>query len=323
MKRALHRAAVFATVLAIAAGATAYTQQSSTEVFGGRGGSRFADPEPQAGTRVLEVHVRAGDLIDSIQLMFALPDGRTAMSPRHGGSGGRSNVFRLDSDEYITGLSGRCGDYVDSIRIHTNRRTSPVYGGRGGDRDFRVEVPPGYQGAGFTGREGDYVDAIGLVLTPLRQAQAGQTSIAGGRGGSEFTDRDVAPGAGIVEVRIQAGDHLDGIQAVYSLPDGRIVEGPRHGGRGGRSAVFRLEADEYVTGISGRYGNYVDSIRIHTNRRTSPLYGGRGGNRDFRIDVPPGTRATGFTGRAADLIDAIGLTYSASGSSPRRYPRIR
>jgi hypothetical protein len=53
----------------------------------------------------------------------------------------------------------------------------------------------------------------------------------------------------------------------------------------------------------------VDSFRIHTNRRTSQVFGGRGGDRDFRIDVPDGNRATGFTGRSGEYVDAIGLTY--------------
>jgi hypothetical protein len=278
---------------------------------------------PQSGTRVLEVRIRSGDHVDSVQMVFILADGRSVTSPRHGGSGGGLSVFRLNPGEYIMGLSGRYGDYVDSIQIHTNQRTSPLFGGRGGARDFQIEVPAGNQVVGFTGRAGDYLDAIGMIFVPIVQLQAGQTNAAGGRGGSSFSDRDMPPGARIAEVRVRAGDHVDSIQAIYVLADGRTLEGARHGGTGGRMETFRLDPDEYIVGISGRYGEYVDSIRIHTNRRTSQTFGGRGGNRDFRIDIPAGNRAVGFLGRAGDSVDAIGLNYEEVRAPGRRFPRQR
>jgi hypothetical protein len=314
---------ILASTLAFGCGTGLAQQGASTEIAGGRGGAVFNDPEPEAGARVLEVQIRAGDQIDSVQLVFALSDGSSTAGPRHGGSGGRSNVFRLDSDEYIVGLSGRCGDYIDSIRIHTNKRTSALFGGRGGDRDFQINVPAGNKAVGFSGRAGGYLDAIGLIYVPIRQLQAGQTNSAGGTGGSAFSDPDIPLGARISEVRVWAGDHIDAIQAVYLQANGRVLEGIRHGGSGGRMQSFRLDSDEYITGISGRYGDYIDSLRIQTNKRSSQSFGGRGGNRDFRIDVPAGNQSTGFVGRAADFVDSIGLNYREIRSAGRQFLRQR
>ncbi len=285
-------------------------QSGLTDIAGGRGGGGFSDPEPQPGTRVAEVHVRSGDHVDSVQMLLALPDGRTIMTPRHGGSGGRLDIFRLDPGEYVTGLSGRCGDVIDSLRIQTNRRTSQLFGGRGGDRDFVIGVPAGTQAVGFTGRAGDFLDAVGLAYATIRQVQGQQTTLAGGRGGSAFADSDVPLRARIVEVRVRYGDRIDSVQAVYLTSDGNTVEGARRGGRGGTEGRFRLDADEYIIGLSGRCGDQVDSLRIHTNKRTSEVFGGRGG-RDFHIEVPGGTQATGFAGRAGQFLDAIGLTYGS------------
>jgi hypothetical protein len=50
------------------------------------------------------------------------------------------------------------------------------------------------------------------------------------------------------------------------------------------------------------------------------MFGGRGGRSDFRIDVPPGSQAVGFAGRAGDYVDAIGLTYGERLASWRRPP---
>jgi hypothetical protein len=259
--------------------------------------------------------------VDSIQVLYASMDGRTQMSQRHGGSGGQLNVFRLDSGEYITRISGRYGEYIDSIRIQTNKRTSPVFGGRGGDRDFRIDVPSGNQAVGFSGRAGDSLDAIGLTYLPLFSQQAGQTTIAGGSGGSAFSDSGIPQGARISEVRVHAGDAIDSIQAVYVLSDGRSQEGAVHGGRSGTGSSFKLDADEYIIGLSGRCGDQIDSLRIQTNKRTSPLFGGRGGNRDYRIDVPAGNQAVGFAGRAGDSLDAVGLNFTATASPIRQFLR--
>ena len=290
-----------------------YAQASgTTQVFGGNGGNTFSDPVIQTGGRVTAVQIQYGDRIDSVQFTYSLPNGTTASSARHGGSGGRSATFQLDNDEYIVGLSGRYGDTLDSLRIITNKRTSQIFGGGGGDRDFQISVPGGNQAVGFIGRAGDYLDAIGLVYMPVQTLQVLQTTLAGGGGGSPFADKEVAQAARISEIRVRAGDLIDGIQAVYTLSNGSVVEGVWHGGQGGRLNTFRLDSDEYITAIAGRTGNQVDSLRIITNKRTSATFGGRGGNRDFRIDVPSGYNVTGFAGRAGSTLDAVGLTYSSS-----------
>jgi hypothetical protein len=100
-----------------------------------------------------------------------------------------------------------------------------------------------------------------------------------------------------------------------------VVVGAWHGGQGGRLNTIRLDSDEYVIAIAGRAGERVDSLRIITNKRTSATFGGRGGSREFRFDVPSGYSFTGFVGRAGNALDAIGLAY-ASSSTYRPAQRI-
>lgn len=306
-------------VAALCGAGPALAQQApATEIFGGPGGNAFLDEAPPPGARVIEVHVRSGQYVDSVQLVYMLRDGQTIAGPRHGGEGGELNVLRLDPGEYLTGISGRTGSYIDSIEFQTNRHTSPTFGGNGGDREFQVEVPENAQAIGFTGRSGEYVDAIGLTFVPLRRRfssgfddapQFGETSLSGGPGGAVFVDGDIPAGTRVVAVRIHSGSYIDSIQMIYNLPDGRVLEGDRHGGNGGRGEVFRLAPGEYIVGISGRSGTYVDSLRIRTNMRTSQLFGGNGGNTEYRIDVPDGNQGAGFMGRSGNYLDAIGLTY--------------
>jgi len=313
MRRAAWIGAVIVAVLLCTEMPGRSQQVGATPIFGGRGGSDFTDLQPAVGTRVIEVRIWSGDRIDSVQLVYAAPNAGESLGVRHGGSGGRMSPLRLQADEYITGISGRYGDNIDSMRIHTNRRVSPLYGGRGGDRDYAVQVPSGMQAVGFAGRTGDLVDAIGLIYVPIprqREQRFPQTQLAGGRGGRAFSDQDIPVNARVAEVRIQSGDLIDSVQLIYVLPDGRYVDGVRHGGRSGRASSFRLDRDEYIIGIFGRCGDNIDSLAIQTNKRSSPIFGGRGGNRDYRLTVPSGNQALGFAGRAGSYLDAIGLTYT-------------
>jgi len=296
-------------LLIIAMACLAFGQQiRTTNVVGGPGGSPFSDTNYQLGARVLEVRVSAGRIVDSVQITYEFQDGRTATGARHGGTGGDLNTFRLESDEYITGISGRYGQQIDSLTIHTNKRSSPRYGRSNGDRDFRLDVPSDQQAIGFAGRAGTYVDAIGLLYVPITQIL--ETSIYGGTGGNPFSDSTLPSGARITEVRVRAGKMIDGVRVVYMTSDGRRMDGQHHGGNGGKENIFRLDSDEYITGLSGRYGKNIDSLTIRTNKRSSPMYGGNGGKTDFSVSLPSGSMATGFTGRSGNLLDAVGLTYT-------------
>jgi hypothetical protein len=292
-------------------------QPALTSTVGGGGGKPFTD-DVFSGARVSEVHFFSGDYVDAIQMQYILPDGRKTLGPRRGGSGGGENVFRLDSDEYIVGLLVKYGEYIDSLQVKTNKRTSSRYGGSGGGNVYRLDIPSANQAVGFTGRAGEYLDSIGLVYLPTPLLISGQTDIAGGNGGSAFSDRNIPAGAILSEIRVRTGQRIDGIQAVYVLKDGRKLEGPMHGGNGGSLNVFRLNPDEYITGLTGRYGETVDSLTIQTNQRSSQVFGGSGGGRNFKISIPRDNMAVSLAGRSGEYLDAISLNYAPIENSSQR-----
>lgn len=291
---------------------------------GGAGGSRFVTIVP-SGARLTELRVFAGAVVDAVQLVYRLDgdEGATVSGRRHGGEGGEAAVFRLDEDEFVTGISGRFGQFVDSLQIHTNKRDSPRFGGVGGDADFAMRVPPGFRFAGLQGRAGAYIDAIALVYAAARPGSppgfgtvlppgpgAGVPEFFGGPGGQYFQDPAVGAGTRVSELRVRSGAWIDAVQLVYAGPDGQEYPLVRHGGNGGTPHSFRLEPGEYITALSGRYGHYVDSLQIHTNRRDSEVYGGSGGGFDFRIEAPTGMQIAGLAGRSGIYLDAIGAVFS-------------
>jgi hypothetical protein len=235
-------------------------QPAATIIAGGPGGTPFSDTQIPYGVRILEVHIFAAKYVDAVQLQYELPNGQILMGPKHGGSGGRESILRIDSDEYIVGISGRFGNYIDSIQFHTNKRSSEVFGGTGGRQDYAINVANDHQAAGFVGRAGAYLDAIGLTYVPQTILRMQQTSLAGGTGGREFVDSQIPANSRISEVRIRSAKMIDSIQAVYTLQNGVLFEGPAHGGNGGQLSVFKLDSDEYIVGLGYKIKNVAFTV---------------------------------------------------------------
>ena len=96
---------------------------------GGNGGKPFDHYNIPNGARLSAVHVYCEWVINALQFEFT--DDAPGSRPPVGSPGGEHHVFTLDEDEYLTGISGRAGWYVDSVRFHTNKRASALFGGRG------------------------------------------------------------------------------------------------------------------------------------------------------------------------------------------------
>ena len=141
-----------------------------SELIGGTGGREFVTHLHTHGEQITEIHIAAGDFVDALQLVFTNALGQPDSLPVIGGSGGERFVFALDENEYLVGISGRYGTYLDQIQFHTNKRNSPTYGGRGGQQ-FSLYADDGYEVAGLFGRAGWYIDSIGIATRPLVQPE--------------------------------------------------------------------------------------------------------------------------------------------------------
>ncbi len=141
---------------------------------GGLGGHPFGDYSIPEGTRIAEIRVLSGWYVDSIQLVYVDATGKwTTMEPV-GGAGihvaEREDRFLFEPDEYLVGISGHSGDYVDHISFHTNKRVSDAFGGHGGENAFSFMADAGSQIVGFYGRADWYLDAIGVLVKELPAA---------------------------------------------------------------------------------------------------------------------------------------------------------
>jgi predicted flap endonuclease-1-like 5' DNA nuclease len=131
---------------------------------GGNGGHVFEDYTIPAGAKVQEIRVNAGFYVDGLQLICVDATGAAIELPHLGGKSGFRHTITLDADEYLTGISGRSGRYIDSIRFHTNKRVTDSIGGRGGENEYHFEAAANAEVAGLFGRADWYMDQLGVVL---------------------------------------------------------------------------------------------------------------------------------------------------------------
>jgi len=118
-------------------------QNLVTKSLGGSGGAAFT----QRGIDTLAI--RHGSYVDAIII-----NGK-----QFGGNGGQlSNTITLASNEYISRVEVRQGNYIDHLEITTNLGQQITGGGNGGNPvTITGEI------VAFGGRSGDYVDQLDIL----------------------------------------------------------------------------------------------------------------------------------------------------------------
>jgi hypothetical protein len=166
-----------------------------------------------------------------------------------------------------------------------------------------------------------------LMLLPLICNAQWYQGPSGGQGGEPFDHWKTTNGeTEIAGIGVLQDSSIRCIFVRYRQPS---TSSPRNGycdpppgplsfnGGGG----FNLDPDEYLIGISGRFGDHINSIMFYTNKRTSPAFGGSGGTDTFSYTAPTGQRIVGFFGRAGDNLDAIGVLYAPIKKTPDKTTR--
>ncbi len=138
---------------------------------GGKGGTEFsiAGQGP-----VTAIHIRCGGWIDAIHFSYKKNDGTENDSEKAGGNGGSLKTFHLSEGEKISRIHGGAGNFVEVIRIETNKGRSEIFGNAHAEQSFTYTIPEGHQLIGFTGRSGTYIDAIGIITMPEQEPGADQ-----------------------------------------------------------------------------------------------------------------------------------------------------
>jgi hypothetical protein len=235
---------------------------------------------------------------------------------------------------YVVGVIGKAGEYIDDLGfITTDFFGDPTKSGftsfdeienwanslNGGGNAFFLIAPPGYKIRRFFGRSGAAVDAIGIVAEEDTHVSKTEwlpwykLGAAGGWEGNPFSDPPVDLYTRVTKISVTIDCHVTHIHLEYT--DAPATDHGNYtnnlscpGTSGWISQTFEqvLDSDEFITGIRGRAGKYLDNITFVTNKRVFGPFGGAGGN-PFNLYVPAGYQVRRLWGRSGDVIDAIGV----------------
>ncbi|KAI0197985.1 Jacalin-like lectin domain-containing protein [Astrocystis sublimbata] len=252
------------------------------KIVGGSGDQFFQDDERESNLR--QIHIRCDHRVDSLQCIY--DDGSS--SDKHGGDGGKDEIFALGPDEAIITVWIWSGTEIHAIQFRTTTgRLSSKYGGDGGT----LYTFHGNNGTreralrGFAGRSGAMLTALVPLWSNTRELEGEHLVVGpfqGGDGGDQFDMLTTVGNAlpfTLKAIYIRSGIYVDAIECVLADVDGRGVRTGLRGGDGGETHVFTLEKNERIIRVEGRANKIIDRLQFFTDKgRASPTYGGDGGH---------------------------------------------
>ncbi|CAE6534671.1 unnamed protein product [Rhizoctonia solani] len=260
------------------------------------------DGAPHAFNTVSKVSIYSdGYYIKSLSVKYT-----NEPSPvKYGAEQNPNNEFELVAGEHITDITiwkdtkGVCG-----IQMSTSRGTTSKHFGSDGGSPTIMRSPGGCL-SGFSGIvQGDMIhdlqtiwrhDVQGSELSGDREF----SQYYGGVGGTPFSDWPY----------LTYEDSGSGGQGSI------LQQANHHGGSGGKEGFFRLEPNEHIVAVLGRYNKYIVQLCFVTNRgRASDIFGGGEGD-SFKCQAPKtsngrDTRLHYISGKSGDWLNGILLAWA-------------
>ncbi|KAL4559459.1 hypothetical protein LXL04_031597 [Taraxacum kok-saghyz] len=297
-------------------------------------------------TSIKTIRIIYGKLIDCLIFQNDSHTGESQTSIFGGNGGNKTSMICINyPNEYLTSISGTIDFYTSSavlmsLCFHTNQKGYGPYGtcdtgsrfSYGADKDCMV--------VGFHGRVGQCINAIGIYSMPKSLAFNRNSTNSNREMSLTAMPRDAGPwGASgakpwddgvfcdIKQIRVHVGKSLKVIHAIqfeYVKRDGESILSQIHGGKGGeKTEVVDLDyPGEYLTGISGYYGNVdgysgleaIMAVTFHTNKGIYGPYGHENGAGMFHL--PSSSHSLGIHLKQADtsILEKC-ITFGPWGSS--------
>lgn len=211
--------------------------------------------------------------------------------------------------EYITRVYGRNGDVIDKLVLELNTGRIYEFGGEGGD-PFDCEIPPGYAVGCLTGGHNGHLHYIQAWYGLMNPATQSQTTFFYYPMPARFpqeanhgpTHQDTVQFMDQIDINnptfrldtvkvFYSNDNVVGFHSIYEM-DGQYIFGQRFLGSSIqedpsqiREKMLCMEVDEFITHLSGKSGDILDSITLKTNKGREITAGGEGGEY-FEMDIP-------------------------------------
>nr|VDD46190.1 unnamed protein product [Brassica oleracea] len=235
--------------------------------------------------------------------------------------------FTLESDEYITALSGYAlstQDVVTSLTFTTNKKTYGPYGNKFG---YQISAPEktGKQIAGFHGTKDSILNSIDVHYAPIPTGTGGSETGSGAQrlpgeglvGGTAWDDGSDHDGV----TNIYVASTLLGIKNVMFgyMKDGS-KQGGHHGGDPTKQEIVINHPDEHLVSVEGWYessSKFIMGIQFKTNYKICASMGYRyEGDNDYKFTLQvQDKKIIGFHGFASNHLNSIGAYFSPLSST--------
>jgi hypothetical protein len=217
-------------------------------------------------TPITKILINAGEVVDSIEVYY----GDTAM-PRHGGNGGAPYTVVFDPGDYLIQISGIYGQYFGAVQIgqltlksHKGKIYGPFGAANVTAKAFfsfpaqQNEALIAFFGSTFTHSDGStFLSSLGVYAEEIYARKLGEVGGATSQIPFDDMENGIPPQAPLSQILINAGDVIDSIQVFYGE-----TALPRHGGSGGELNTVNIAANDYITEVSGFYGQYFGATQI-------------------------------------------------------------
>ncbi|XP_062114665.1 jacalin-related lectin 4-like [Humulus lupulus] len=288
--------------------------------WGSRSGGDPWSYKPSSG--ITEITLHEGGNIKSIS--FKDEDG--FISETFGGHspdawdwGNKIQVAINFPSEYFKSISGTYGVYNDvpdviiSLSFHTNLKTYGPFGtSTASAKPFSIPMTHSVV-VGFHGRSGYYLDALGIYVKPVDRDGSISFGKWGGKGGDDPINFKVGSSSWIKQISVH---HDDSNIKSLSFKDGNDRVYGKFGGKNpndfGVEKIIEFDGvSEFLTSISGTYGNYrgltvITSLSFITNLNTTYGPFGKATGTAFSNPIQGGV-VVGFHGKSGYYIDSIGI----------------
>jgi hypothetical protein len=295
----------------------------------------WANASPRVGEQLIGVQVKSGKFVDALRFHYRhTATGAERLTPYIGGGGGGENPEFLfdDPSEHLVGIDVTRSSVIESINLRTNVKESGFFGGGAGAELKRFDTPTKRGGEkaeihafviGVNGQGNQMVDLTAYYFFP-RDTEGEPVGtetrpVAGGCCGQPFSflagSDEVISGlramtwwidgfqanAGVRQFKVQYTNLSNGeVRWTEYSPGFGFTEEPEF--------LLDVAAGEFLIGIEGKSGHYVDQMTFVTNfGRTYGPFGGFAGGGPFSYQTRHHGGLTrkivGFTGEGTSSSD--------------------
>jgi len=120
--------------------------------------------------KISKMKIWSGNNVNGIQVCYKMNSGEERWADEHLGTHGNfePHLIEFHDDEYLIGIAGKCGSYMDNLTVKTNKNKYS-FGTSQSGLPYTIELPFNCVPIAFVGGIGGHLHNIGLVYFSFQE----------------------------------------------------------------------------------------------------------------------------------------------------------